>query len=603
MWSISRGDLQMMVDSYIIRATGRDGNATSSSRWAPLHVGVAPFPVPAYSSDIFQSVIKGVLGLLNVLAFLFPVSRLIGGVMTEKAIRLLTSQPHSAPALAFFPAPPSPPLSSLLPPPHTHAPPFPQFAITAALLALVSSVSIFPYSDASLLFVYFAMFGVSTVALCFLLTTFFSRAKTAVAVGTLLFLSAFFPYYTVVDESVSSATWWWASLLSPTAFALGSVSLADYEGGRVGLRWSNMWLGTSSTSFMSSLLMMFFDTWLYLLLGWYLAKVLPSDYGLHLPWNFPLRKDYWLGEAQARQRRKAGKKLHPAPALAAAAKGCQWLPQRGETPMRVKSGDGKCVVEEVQASELALQEEEGRCVQVAGLRKVFNPGPDERVAAFLRHAVFGWSHMLVIVCHNGAGKTTAINMLTGLLPPTGGAAVVRGFDLGTEMCSIRKFLGVCPQQDVLLPYLTVREHLELFAVLKKVPRDSFRSVVASMMEEVGLASKADCLSRDLSGGMKRKLSLGIAMLGNSKVVVLDEPTSGMDPYSMRAIWRLIKRQREGRIILLTTHAMTEADMLADRIAIMSQGQLRCCGSPLFLKRVFGEGYTLTVVMVRGRPHM
>eukprot|EP00899_Mesostigma_viride_P013992 jgi/Mesvir1/22594/Mv05014-RA.3 len=471
-----------------------------------------------------------------------------------------------------------------------------QFAITAALLALVSSVSIFPYSDASLLFVYFAMFGVSTVALCFLLTTFFSRAKTAVAVGTLLFLSAFFPYYTVVDESVSSATWWWASLLSPTAFALGSVSLADYEGGRVGLRWSNMWLGTSSTSFMSSLLMMFFDTWLYLLLGWYLAKVLPSDYGLHLPWNFPLRKDYWLGEAQARQRRKAGKKLHPAPALAAAAKGCQWLPQRGETPMRVKSGDGKCVVEEVQASELALQEEEGRCVQVAGLRKVFNPGPDERVAVDGLSMTLYEGQIFALLGHNGAGKTTAINMLTGLLPPTGGAAVVRGFDLGTEMCSIRKFLGVCPQQDVLLPYLTVREHLELFAVLKKVPRDSFRSVVASMMEEVGLASKADCLSRDLSGGMKRKLSLGIAMLGNSKVVVLDEPTSGMDPYSMRAIWRLIKRQREGRIILLTTHAMTEADMLADRIAIMSQGQLRCCGSPLFLKRVFGEGYTLTVVM-------
>eukprot|EP00899_Mesostigma_viride_P016639 jgi/Mesvir1/24977/Mv25104-RA.2 len=582
--------LQAMVDSYIIRATGGGGNATSSSRWAPLHVGVAPFPVPAYSSDIFQSVIKGVLGLLNVLAFLFPVSRLIGGVMTEKESRVKeVMQMMGLYEWVFY-------ASWFIA--YTI-----QFAITGALLAVVSSASIFPYSDASLLFVYFATFGASTVALCFLLTTFFSRAKTAAAVGTLLFLSAFFPYYTVVDESVSNATRWWASLLSPTAFALGSISLADYEGGHVGLRWSNMWLATSSTSFLSSLLMMFFDTWLYLLLGWYLDNVLPSDYGLHLPWNFPLHKDYWMGEARARRQRKAGKKHHLPPELAAAAKGYQRLPHRGETPLSVKSGDGECVVEEVQAGELELQEEEGRCVQVAGLRKVFNPGPDERVAVDGLSMTLYEGQIFALLGHNGAGKTTTINMLTGLMPPTGGAAVVRGFDLGTEMRSIRKFLGVCPQQDVLLPDLTVREHLELFAVLKKVPRDSIRSAVASMMEEVGLASQADCLSRDLSGGMKRKLSLGIAMLGNSKLVVLDEPTSGMDPYSMRAIWRLIKRQREGRIILLTTHAMTEADVLADRIAIMSQGQLRCCGSPLYLKRVFGEGYTLTVVTenASGRP--
>ncbi|XP_038980608.1 ABC transporter A family member 1-like [Phoenix dactylifera] len=95
--------------------------------------------------------------------------------------------------------------------------------------------------------------------------------------------------------------------------------------------------------------------------------------------------------------------------------------------------------------------------------------------------------------------------------------------------------------------------------------------------------------------MKRKLSLGIALIGNSKVIILDEPTSGMDPYSMHSTWQLIKKIKKGRIILLTTHSMDEANVLGDRIAIMANGHLRCCGSSLYLKHKYGVGYTLTMV--------
>ncbi|OMO71381.1 ABC transporter-like protein, partial [Corchorus capsularis] len=112
---------------------------------------------------------------------------------------------------------------------------------------------------------------------------------------------------------------------------------------------------------------------------------------------------------------------------------------------------------------------------------------------------------------------------------------------------------------------------------------------------VGLADKINTVVRALSGGMKRKLSLGIALIGNSKVIILDEPTSGMDPYSMRLTWQLIKKIKKGRIILLTTHSMDEADELGDRIAIMGNGSLKCCGSSLFLKHQYGVGYTLTLV--------
>ncbi|RVW16546.1 ABC transporter A family member 1 [Vitis vinifera] len=163
----------------------------------------------------------------------------------------------------------------------------------------------------------------------------------------------------------------------------------------------------------------------------------------------------------------------------------------------------------------------------------------------------------------------------------------------------------------------VKEHLEIFAILKGVTENFLESAVTEMVDEVssglcllfgsfmhmliktspfvGLADKVNTVVGALSGGMKRKLSLGIALIGNSKVIVLDEPTSGMDPYSMRLTWQLIKRIKKGRIILLTTHSMDEADVLGDRIAIMANGSLKCCGSSLFLKHQYGVGYTLTLV--------
>ncbi|KAK8955097.1 ABC transporter A family member 1 [Platanthera zijinensis] len=185
-------------------------------------------------------------------------------------------------------------------------------------------------------------------------------------------------------------------------------------------------------------------------------------------------------------------------------------------------------------------------------------------------------------------------MLVGLVPPTSGDALVFGKKITTDMADIRKVLGVCPQHDILFPELTVKEHLVMCAALKGVDEHCLESKVTEMIIEVGLADKVNSVVGTLSGGMKRKLSLGIALIGNSKVVILDEPTSGMDPYAMRSTWQLIKKIKKGRIILLTTHSMDEADFLGDRIAIMANGHLRCCGSSLFLKNRYGVGYTLTI---------
>ena len=185
-------------------------------------------------------------------------------------------------------------------------------------------------------------------------------------------------------------------------------------------------------------------------------------------------------------------------------------------------------------------------------------------------------------------------MLTGLIPPTSGTALVMGKDVSSEMAEIRRDLGVCPQHDILFADLTVREHLSLFGTFKGIHGAELNKAVEDMIRAVGLEEKANVMSKQLSGGMKRKLSVGIAFMGGSKVVLLDEPTSGMDPYSRRFTWDVIKKMRVNRTIILTTHFMDEADILGDRIAIMAEGKLRCAGSSLFLKNKFGVGYTMSI---------
>jgi ATP-binding cassette subfamily A (ABC1) protein 3 len=147
---------------------------------------------------------------------------------------------------------------------------------------------------------------------------------------------------------------------------------------------------------------------------------------------------------------------------------------------------------------------------------------------------------------------------------------------------------------VLFPTLTPEEHFDIFCDFKGVPNDKRAEAIDKALISVDLSEQRNQLSKSLSGGQKRKVSVGIAMLGDSKIVLLDEPTSGMDPTARRRLWDLLKNNKEDKIIILTTHYMEEADILGDRIAIMANGDAQCCGSSLFLKKKFGVGYNLTM---------
>lgn len=204
-------------------------------------------------------------------------------------------------------------------------------------------------------------------------------------------------------------------------------------------------------------------------------------------------------------------------------------------------------------------------------------------------------HEFNISGHNGAGKTTTISTLIGMIEPTSGTAVINGYDIRTNAKKAISSIGFCPQYDILFDELTVREHIVFYSQLKGLNGDEIEMEVDKYIKLLELEPKTDARSATLSGGMKRKLSVGVALCGGSKVVFCDEPSSGMDPHARRALWDLLQKEKHGRTILLTTHFMDEADALGDRIAIMADGDLKCCGSSFFLKKRFGTGYHLVCV--------
>ena len=194
--------------------------------------------------------------------------------------------------------------------------------------------------------------------------------------------------------------------------------------------------------------------------------------------------------------------------------------------------------------------------------------------------------------HNGAGKTTLMGIMTGLHEPTSGSAEINGFDCVKDMTAIRQGLGVCPQHDILYDDLTVFEHVRLFASIKGVADSQIQAQAEKWLVKVGLMEKLNAMANTLSGGQKRRLSVALAMVGDPSVVILDEPTTGLDPAARREVWQCLKEARQDRLIILSTHFMDEADMLSDRKAIIAHGKLRCVGSSLFLKSHFGLGYSL-----------
>jgi len=184
---------------------------------------------------------------------------------------------------------------------------------------------------------------------------------------------------------------------------------------------------------------------------------------------------------------------------------------------------------------------------------------------------------------NGAGKSSTMRMVAAVSPVSGGTLRILGMDPATDGPQIRARIGVCPQEDTLDLEITVRENLFVYGRYFGLPRKEVRERVDELLEFVQLTEKADAMVDDLSGGMKRRLTIARSLINRPEVLLLDEPTTGLDPQARHVVWdRLFRLKQQGVTLVLTTHYMDEAEQLTDRLVVMDKGLIVAEGSPLSL---------------------
>ncbi|RHY18714.1 hypothetical protein DYB32_010340, partial [Aphanomyces invadans] len=489
--------LNKLVDdaNAFAKSTPRGGNASSALSLAavsqatqtmlamPLRQApqpyfgsaVFPFPIQAYTSSPFYTLVDRYFALVFVISYLYAISSVLVALIHEKEaksrelLKIMGVSEHAI-VLSWY---------------ITYGG---VFVVAAILQAVAGSITLFPNTNVFLSFVFFLLFGLSVLSYGFLVSAIFSKARTGAYVGII----GFFAMYLVsaaftpdTDESVKTLS----CVLAPVALSFGTSALASAETNSLGLSFANASDPYNNFRFATALWMLALDSVLYTLLGMYLELVVPNDYGVPLPWHFPLT--FWIKPRTA---------------------GNQGLCVDAVT-------DSHVPIEDV-GMDLQQQEQSGDALQIQNLRKVFPVSGGEKVAVKGMNLTMYKNQITCLLGHNGAGKTTLISMLTGMLPASSGDASVHGLSLRRDLPAIRQSLGMCPQHDVLYAELTVYEHLIFYGRIKGYRGKALEDEVENKINEVGLTEKRHVRSTELSGGMKRKLSLAIALLGDSKIVFL-----------------------------------------------------------------------------------
>eukprot|EP00667_Euglena_gracilis_P003718 EG_transcript_3726 len=411
-------------------------------------------PVNDYDGNDFFTFAADFIGMVGVFAYLFPVAVTVRLITQEKETRIKQSMliMGLGPGCLYW----SWLLTNLI-----------TAMFTAVFITIEMKFGFLKYTGFFVILILNLLLAFSIVAFAFLCSTFFNKARNAAIVAPLVLFAATIPAL-ALPEGTSLGTKLILSLLSPAAYSWGMEIIAVYENLQVSMAWRDMsQKADDGYTVLYSVAMLVFDTFLYLFLGWYLDQTLPSSFGVRRSPCFCIPNCV---------RRLFRRKRHPEIAGPDAASDLELF----ESP----------------PAELAPY----AVVQMQNLRKEF-----KSVWRGITVAVDGLNMTMyenqinVVLGHNGAGKTTAINMMTGILAPTTGDCLIYGRSIRTEMTAVRGSLGLCPQHDTLWARLSVAEHLRFYARLKGLKGPDLEEAVRTTMQDVGLTSKADAWSCTLSG--------------------------------------------------------------------------------------------------------
>ncbi|XGW15123.1 hypothetical protein V3C99_000981 [Haemonchus contortus] len=436
-------------------------------------------------------------------------------------------------------------------------------------------------SDGSVMFVFFLLYAFNALYFAFAISTFMQSGTAAslmAVIGWMLlyFWYAFFNSFDLLKPFPFGIRM--LNCLNPDiAMAYGITLLAEYETQADGLQWSTLFSPPTPDQRLTvghCIIMLIIDGILLMIITWYVEAVYPGGEGVpQKPWFF-LLESYWFPYSQVRK--------------SVASQAVRDVPSEEREFVKLEpEPDLKATINVV-----GLSKTYGTSIFKKLFDCQFGKLGEKKAVDDLNLKMYH-GQITALLGHNGAGKSTTFSMLTGVTSPSSGTAYIDDYDIRTSLSQVRKQTGLCPQYNILFNSLTVMEHLEFFCKLKG--REYFEKEAVDILTRLKIDFKMHARAGTLSGGQKRKLSLAIALIGGSEIVMLDEPTSGMDPGARHETWTLLQAEKSRRTILLTTHFMEEADLLGDRIAIMAHGQLQCCGSGMFLKAQYGAGYHLTVV--------
>ncbi|XP_015942537.1 ABC transporter A family member 7-like [Arachis duranensis] len=431
-------------------------------------------------------------------------------------------------------------------------------------------------------FVFYFIYVNLQIASAFLVAALFSNVKPAtvtayiVVFGTGLVAAFLFP--DLLKNDLFPKKWIIVFEFYP-GFALfrGLNEFAEYvsvgnSSGTLGMRWQDL---NDSTNGMKQILIIMSIEWIvFLFVAYYLDQVSSSASG---------RSPFFFLKGFQKKTPLSSQNDN--------------MPMQGSRAL-AQMDKPDVIQQREKVEELLLEPAGNHRIVCNELRKVYQgrDGNPDKVAVRGLFLAVPQGECFGMLGPNGAGKTSFISMMIGLTKPTSGTAFVQGMDIRTDMNGLYTSMGVCPQHNLLWERLTGREHLLFYGRLKNLKGSALTQAVEESLKSLNLfnGGVADKQAGKYSGGMKRRLSVAISLIGNPNVVYMDEPSTGLDPASRKRLWDVIKTAKKDRAIILTTHSMEEAEALCDRLGIFVDGSLQCIGNSKELKARYGGTYVLTM---------
>ena len=566
--------MMKIINQYILRKeTGKSD--------AELNYGIAAMKYIDYRSDSFGEFMGYMIGVILVMAYMSPLSLYVYRMVGDKESKIKESMKiMGLEEGQYF-------LSYFI-----------QYTVINIFSSIINAGLFTVFLDRISyyhLFVTLLLWSLNVFALIYFFQSFIDKTKIALVLSLVIYFMMYCVSLACMFEGGSLAAKIGLSLFPQVCLNNGILLFSKFQYHFRTFKDREFFEIYTTFSVGLMYIMFVVDFFLFLFLGFYLNNVLPHDFGIRKPLYFIFTSDFWCSNKKRNndEKKLIDKKLEE---NAEEDNKENYVVYGSKDDIIKDEVDEKLYGDSPNFESEEIYKNRKKNDDKLKIRNIVKMFGDGKIAVNGVNLNFYKDEIFALLGHNGAGKTTLISMLTGMYEATQGTAIYEGVNIldSMNMEIFREKLGICPQHDILFEDLTIREHLEMFSIFKGVELTEVDNEVNKTLHDFQLEDIQYMLAKNLSAGQRRKLSISISLIGGSKVIFLDEPSSGMDITSRRNLWEILKRQTDGKIIILTTHYMEEASVLGKRIGIINAGKMKCIGSPLFLIEKYGKFMSLNV---------